>query len=284
MVKKARVAEALLPTVEVHVSALLRASDDHHATTAWRVAALRDAEGIDEVCVEECGDSLKLRCGPFVLRAAGDPLGPVLPLALVYCFACLGANDHEAPEVTVDEAEACAVFLEGVKARRADASAVAVLEGALAAVDALLADVAPLSANHAAVHESAPNVLTANECAAVVAAADAHAAAQDGGGWQRTRHAAHATTDVAVGSVPALASWLPALVAARLLPQLRAKFESLPSGLFVEDLFVAKYDADASGGQVCDVREMPVCRARAETHRVIFQGVAQAAHSIFSQQ
>ena len=226
MVKKARLADELLSTAEVHVSAMLPSeTKDNNDTSAWRIAALREAEGIDEVKVEECGDCWKVRCGPFVLRSASDSQeGPILPIALVYSFACLSAANREDPEVKLDEVEACAAFLEGVKSSRADASAIEIIDGALAEVDAMLGDSQPLSDNHSAVHESAPHALTADECARVIAAAEAHTA-QLGVRWQRTRHAAHATTDIAVKSVPALKDWLSDLVAARLLPQMATKFE-----------------------------------------------------------
>ena len=165
MVKKARLANELPPTVEVHVSAMLPCeSEDDKETSSWRITALREAEGINEVHVDDSGYTFKVRCGPFVLRSANDPQEePILPIALVYSFACLSAANQEEPEVTLDEVEACATFLEGVKASRADASAIEILDGALAEVDALLGDAGPLSDNHAVVHESAPDALTAGE-------------------------------------------------------------------------------------------------------------------------
>ena len=45
------------------------------------------------------------------------------------------------------------------------------------------------------------DVFTKDECKQAIAAAEAHAAAH---GWDKKRHIAHQTTDLAVDSVPAL--------------------------------------------------------------------------------
>ena len=244
--KRPRVDEAP-SVVEVHVAAMLATrTGPERATAAHVVSLLHVAEGVDTVASEPTADgrTLTLRSGPFFLRPATAPEGP-LPPALLWCFACLACGAGEEPEVTFDEAESCLDFLRALAAKHVDGER-AIVDGAIDAVEAMIRDSAPLDEAAKTVHVLA-NFLSPDECAAVVAGAEAHAAAR--GGWTSARHAAHATTDVPAGDVPGVADWIFAAARTRLLPRLEEVF-GLEDALIVDDLFVAKYDAD---GQ----RELP---------------------------
>eukprot|EP01051_Picozoa_sp_SAG22_P003845 SAG22_NODE_193_length_15643_cov_5.339424_7_plen_216_part_00 len=101
------------------------------------------------------------------------------------------------------------------------------------------------------------HVLSRAECAAVIAAAEGHAA-----DWSTGRHAAYPTVDLDVRDIRALAGWLPAKLGKKLLRPMEAGF-GLAVGaagagaagavgaaprcrLAIDDLFVAKYEP---GGQ-----------------------------------
>jgi hypothetical protein len=93
-------------------------------------------------------------------------------------------------------------------------------------------------------------LLTAQECSAVLAAADAHVAGSLGGAWPSVRRSSVPTTDIAVEDVPALVPWLRALLASRVFPLLAACFPRLADGrrleagaLRVHDAFIVRYDA-----------------------------------------
>lgn len=68
------------------------------------------------------------------------------------------------------------------------------------------------------------------------AAAEANAKAT---GWQRTRHAAHPTTDFAIADVPALA-WVARAATRRVLGRMADAFGLDAATLALEDLFIAK--------------------------------------------
>ena len=65
------------------------------------------------------------------------------------------------------------------------------------------------------------------------------------------RHVAYPTKDLAVGTVPALAGWLPDLIAQKLLPEFEERFALAPARLKVEDLFVAKYEFVSRNDEFC---------------------------------
>ena len=214
--------------------------------TARRVARLRASDAAVSCFAARAGSAVRVRAGPFALRRT--PEGDVLVApGLLWAFACLAADDGAEPEVTARETARARAFLGRERAharRRGDARAVALLAGARATLGAIARASAPLSAAHRRALVSRERVLSVAACARVVAAAEKHAAA--GAGWASRRHANYPTPDLAVGDVPAIASWLPARVVARLLPELAARF-ALPAHqrLFVSDLFVAKYAARA---------------------------------------
>ena len=59
-------------------------------------------------------------------------------------------------------------------------------------------------------------VISLEECAWVVAQAEAHAAAQ--GGWSTSRHVAYATTDIPLHTIDTLRAWFPRVLHERLFP------------------------------------------------------------------
>ncbi|KAH8044323.1 mandelate racemase/muconate lactonizing enzyme [Aureococcus anophagefferens] len=72
------------------------------------------------------------------------------------------------------------------------------------------------------------------------------------GGWQTTRHATHPTTDFSLHDAPHIWAVCAPIVAAVVLPALRAAFFAAGDparGLEVDDLFYVRYDADAPGAQ-----------------------------------
>jgi hypothetical protein len=73
-------------------------------------------------------------------------------------------------------------------------------------------------------------------------------------GWQTTRHATHPTTDFSLHDAPHIWAVCAPIVAAVVLPALRAAFfaagdPGAGAGLEVDDLFYVRYDADAPGAQ-----------------------------------
>lgn len=92
-------------------------------------------------------------------------------------------------------------------------------------------------------------VLSRAECARLVGAAEAHAAAN--GGWSTTRHSHAPTTDLEVHSIPGVLEWFNRACVERLFPLAVAAVPELklrPSDVRVSDAFLVRYDAD--GGQV----------------------------------
>ena len=237
-------------TVEVYVTTMFPLGCNEDSTLLrCRLEHLQQAEGIESVQCNPTADNsaAKVCCGPFLLRASGSPEGCVPP-ALLWSFACLAAEPEEEPEITFDETDACIGFLRGVLARLPADHSAAVLNDAIAAVEEMVSDSAPLSEEHRVVYTST-QVLSAEECSRMIKLASAHA---DEKGWSTRRHAAYPTTDLAVGDVQTLAGWVPQAIKERLLPEFESKF-GLPShGLVIEDLFVAKYEfspKDGSKGQ-----------------------------------
>ena len=101
------------------------------------------------------------------------------------------------------------------------------------------------------VFRSRNQILTVDECAAVVALTEHHVA--ENGGWTSVRSASLPTTDVAVEDVPALRLWLRCLLANVLQPMVAECFPRLVDGstfglqgerLRVHDAFIVRYDAD----------------------------------------
>ena len=88
----------------------------------------------------------------------------------------------------------------------------------------------------------APGVLDAAECAAQIAAAEAHIAAV--GGWTTSRHYDAPTTDVPVKDVPGVACWFNQQLEATIYPMLGTQFSVEAASIRVVDAFVVRYSAD----------------------------------------
>ena len=103
----------------------------------------------------------------------------------------------------------------------------------------------PLDAATARVHVPDSAFMSATDCATIVREAEAHAAGH--GGWTTKRHVAYPTKDIAAKDVAAL-HWLPGRIQQDLLPGFELHYGLRRGSLFIEDLFVAKYEFDASSG------------------------------------
>ena len=84
-------------------------------------------------------------------------------------------------------------------------------------------------------------LFSAEECAAAVCAAEAHAAAS--GGWTTARHHAVPTTDIPIHRAPELLSWFREALATRLGPLLAANFGVRATDVRVHDAFLVRYSA-----------------------------------------
>jgi hypothetical protein len=98
---------------------------------------------------------------------------------------------------------------------------------------------APLSEDELRV-ETFTEVLSADACRDVIAAAEAH-------GWTSGRHAAHPTVDVSAFQIAAIRDWLPAAVTESVVRPMQSTF-GLSYALAIDDLFVAKYEPTGQPG------------------------------------
>jgi predicted 2-oxoglutarate/Fe(II)-dependent dioxygenase YbiX len=85
--------------------------------------------------------------------------------------------------------------------------------------------------------------LTRSECEWLVSEADAH------GDWTTQRHKSAPTTDMEVLKVPTLRDWLQERSRRVIFPTLAACYGFHASELHYMDLFLVRYDAEASGAQ-----------------------------------
>jgi hypothetical protein len=79
------------------------------------------------------------------------------------------------------------------------------------------------------------------ECASIIN--DTEQYALNNGGWTTQRHVAYPTTDLSVETVPAL-KWLSKHLQTVLLPEFEGRFQNA-NELYIEDLFIAKYEYDS---------------------------------------
>ena len=84
-------------------------------------------------------------------------------------------------------------------------------------------------------------ILAPDECAAVVRAAEEHAAGY--GGWTTTRHHAVPTTDIPVHAMPGVLRWFKGLMEVRISPLIAQNFGVPAAAVRVHDAFVVKYSA-----------------------------------------
>eukprot|EP01051_Picozoa_sp_SAG22_P007164 SAG22_NODE_494_length_9810_cov_2.202966_9_plen_462_part_00 len=158
----------------------------------WKLTQLADGEGIEEVSTAEADGGVAVTVGPFVLQRSGAQgqelqqfydaiLGANTVISsLLWCFACLAAEQGEEPEVTFDEADQVKNLLEAELEERThthEGLAAQVVQDALANLAIMVQDSAPLSEEHQKVYISANPVLSDGECRQVIAAAEAEAGA-----------------------------------------------------------------------------------------------------------
>ena len=86
-------------------------------------------------------------------------------------------------------------------------------------------------------------LLSADECAAAIAAAEAHAAAH--GGWTTQRHYAVPTTDLPLHELPTTLAWFNGVMASRVAPMVAAQFGVGAAAVRVHDAFLVRYEAGA---------------------------------------
>ena len=115
---------------------------------------------------------------------------------------------------------------------------------AMAALQSMMTDSASLSDGHRAVYTTATAILSAQQCRAVVRAAEAHAAEH---GWSTRRHAAYPTHDLPYTALGKTGAWMDKAVRATLLPELARRFQLRLGALSIADMFVAKYSVVAGG-------------------------------------
>ena len=248
---------------EVSVRAALREEDAQ--TVRWRLKLLARARALGintRFWPREDGDGADVEVGPFLLRRSGRAGQSVEQFcaevdrakqslnALLWCFACLSAQEGQEPEE--DLGVACRVrdYLEqqlgqatSVVQSPAACARAEVLRSALGSLAVIIEDSQPLSEAHRKVFTSASAVLSPKQCRAVTEAAERHAVEH---GWTRDRHMAYPTNDL-----PATAAVLGAHTAAvlqdavsgKLLPELAERFQLDRRRLDVQEMFVAKYEA-----------------------------------------
>ena len=231
----------------------------------WRLGLLAEAKV--SVTQTQQGKNKKnetqeLCAGPIVLHARGGACS-LAAVSLLWCFACLSANEDEEPEINTEEAEGALALLRAEIEAPGKGSAAEteqrrrVLRDSVTAIHQFCASgvaanaakpgaaAQPLSKVHRRVHLSKTAVLSPEECQAAVDAAEAHAAQHRG--WTTGRHAAYPTHDLPVFTLGKAGSIIVSAVEGRLLPELAERF-GLDLGLLqIQDLFVAKYSA-AKGG------------------------------------
>eukprot|EP01050_Picozoa_sp_SAG11_P016504 SAG11_NODE_2258_length_3613_cov_1.480364_3_plen_306_part_00 len=153
------------------------------------------------------------------------------------------------PTVTFDESDALRTFLVDELAQPAAARAQGkarrrALRQALADLEEMVSDSQPLCDAYAGVYTSRRAFFSPAQCARIVAAAEAHAAAH---GWTTRRHVAYPTHDLPSDVLGKVGPLLRQVVGAQLLPELAGRFALEVEQLSIQDMFVAKYEAAPNG-------------------------------------
>ncbi len=236
-------------------------------TVRWRLdllARARDAGIVARSSPRPNGDGVDVEIGPFVLRRSGRAGQSMEQFcaavhrakeslnSLLWCFACLSAQEGHEPEENLDVAcrvrDYLAHQLRHVTSRGSVAGArVDVLRSALDNLAVIIEDSQPLSEHHRKVYTSDGAVLSRKQCRQVIQSAELHAA---GHGWTRDRHMAYPTNDLpATAAVlgAQTAEFLYEAVNGKLLPELAERFGLVRRRLEVQEMFVAKYEAAAGG-------------------------------------
>jgi len=100
----------------------------------------------------------------------------------------------------------------------------------------------PLSASLSKVYISLDKILSTDDCRQIILAAELYAT--ENGGWSTQRHIAYPTKDLSVESLPSLLQWLPTKIKQHLLPAFEKLYSLKANSLFIEDMFIAKYEFD----------------------------------------
>eukprot|EP00927_Polykrikos_kofoidii_P077740 TRINITY_DN74658_c0_g1_i1.p1 TRINITY_DN74658_c0_g1~~TRINITY_DN74658_c0_g1_i1.p1 ORF type:complete len:369 (-),score=58.25 TRINITY_DN74658_c0_g1_i1:59-1165(-) len=230
----------------------------------WRLLLLAEAKiPVKEIqiqgrAVEPSSSGVaQLSVGPILLQRGGAR--SLSAVSLLWCFACLAANEDEEPAIKEEEAEGAVALLREEIEAPGQGSVVEreqrrqVLRDSVTAIyqfcDSGVADsptvALPLSEAHRRVHLTNIQVLSPEECKAAVDAAEAHAAQHRG--WSTGRHAAYPTHDLPVYTLGMAGAIIVSAIDGRLLPELAARFDLDLGLLQIQDLFVAKYSV-AKGG------------------------------------
>ena len=239
-------------------------------TANWRLQQLAGCFGAEAVTSTPSGDGLDVTIGPFVLLRSGAQgqeleaffaavtrCNEVLT-SLLDCFACLAARRGKPPEATIAQCNECHTFLEAEVARlRADAAAkpdrrissgergaIACVRDAIKNLKVMVDDTPPLSDAHRKVYTSAAPVLSKSECKALRLAAESYAAVH---GWTTKRHIAYPTHDLPTTVLGEAGELLERAVAAKLLPEMAARFGLDRSRLGILEMFLAKYSVVPGG-------------------------------------
>ena len=203
---------------------------------------LTDADGIEQhtVALNEQQDTI-IVTAPFTLRSGADAAASVPPL--LWFFAILSTDFNNEPEVTFDETDSAIDYLQRLLKIRNNTLShpndTALLD-TIHAIKTMAQESQPLSPEHAKVFISKHSILSQDECHSIVQDAERFAS-KSKSGWGTHRHVDHATTDLAVKNVPALA-WLTTKIEQTLFPEFEQLFHLKRKSLFIEDMFVAKYE------------------------------------------
>ena len=241
-------------------------------TVRWRLKLLARARGVGIIAhtnPRSSGDGVDIEVGPFVLRRSGQAGQSMVQFcaavdrakqslnSLLWCFACLSAQQGHEPEENLEVACRVRDYLEGqlpqVHAESSTCTAVAgaradVLRSALGILAVIIEDSQPLSKAHRKVFTTNEAVLSPKQCRQIIRSAELHAAEH---GWTRDRHMAYPTNDLPATAATLgdkTAGFLFEAVNGKLLPELAQRFGLMLRRLDVQEMFVAKYEAAEAGG------------------------------------
>jgi hypothetical protein len=244
--KRQRTTTKLTPshTTTVTVRVGLPSPNSQYASTkaAFIAELLHEADAIEQhtVAMNDQQDTI-IVTAPFTLHS-GANAATSIP-SLLWFFAILSTDFNEEPEVTFDETDASVDYLQILLRTRnstqSNPNNTALLD-TIHAIERMAQESQPLSPKHAKVFISKLPILSKNECQSIVQDAETFAS-KSLGGWGTRRHVAYPTTDLSVKKVPALA-WLKTKIEQELFPEFEQLFRLKRKSLFIEDMFVAKYE------------------------------------------
>ena len=222
-------------TIQINVSfrCTSATAKAHHLRTL-----LQDADGLAHFSVDVISNNIvKVSIGDFQLQC-GDLASECLP-SFLWCFACISTEieDNAIPEVTFDETDAAIHYLTNLLSRTEQQNHQAIQDTILS-ITSMVQESQPLSEEYSKVYISKNNILTKTECNNIVRDTEIFASKS---GWGKTRHVAYPTTDLSVDNVPAL-QWVTAKIKQLLLPRFEQLFQLKTNCMYIDDMFVAKYE------------------------------------------